>query len=279
MQDILGYEGRHVVVTGAASGMGAATAQILVDLGAEVTGLDVKPVSVPVKVGLEIDLRDKGSIDRAVASIPNPVHAVFSCAGLPGPPFSDLDVMLVNFVGARHLCESLVPKMPDDSAIAVIASVAGLGWQENMAVLKELMETESFDAGKAWCAAHPDQIAGGYAPSKQAMNAWVAWRGFTLIGQGIRLNCLNPGPTDTPMMPAFETNVGGAHVIDLFTQPINRRSTPEEQAWPMVVLNSPRLSYVNGHHLFADGGFFGAVQAGQIDVMAMMGATQPTAEQ
>jgi len=53
-------------------------------------------------------------------------------------------------------------------------------------------------------------------------------------------------------------------VINIFTQPINRRSTAEEQAWPLVMLNSPRSSYVNGHAFHADGGWFGGVQTGQI---------------
>src|SRR5205085_7350759 len=125
MEDVLGYAGRSVVVTGAASGMGAATAQILVDLGAEVTALGVKPTSVPVKTGVEVDLRDPRGIDDAAAKISAPVHSVFSCAGLPGPPFSELDTTLVNFVGARHLIEALVPKMPEGSSVGMIASAAG----------------------------------------------------------------------------------------------------------------------------------------------------------
>lgn len=265
MQDVLGYEGRHVVVTGAASGMGAAAAQILVDVGAEVTAIDIKPTSVAVKTSLEVDLRDKVAIDKAVEAIPGSVDAIASCAGLPGPPFSDLDVMLVNLVGARHLIESLVPRMTEGSAIATIASTAGLGWQDRLPVLMELIASNGFDGGKQWCESHPDDIApSAYATSKQAMNAWVSWRSFSLIGDGIRLNTLNPGPTETPMMPAFESIVGGADVMDSFTEPINRRSTPEEQAWPLVVLNSPRMSYVNGHLMFADGGFLAGLMTGQI---------------
>src|SRR5512140_1985635 len=116
MEDVLGYAGSKVVVTGAASGMGAATAQILVDVGAEVTCVDIKPTEVPVAQSLLVDLKDKAAIDTAVDAIEGPVRAVFNCAGLPGPPFSDLDVMLVNFVGGRYLIESLVPKMPEGSA-------------------------------------------------------------------------------------------------------------------------------------------------------------------
>jgi NAD(P)-dependent dehydrogenase (short-subunit alcohol dehydrogenase family) len=265
MGDVLGYEGRSVVVTGAASGMGAATAQILVDVGAEVTGIDFKPVSVPVKTALEADLRDRASIERAAEAIAAPVQAVFSCAGLPGAPFPDVDTMLVNFVGARHLIELLVPKMPEGSAVVCIASAGGLGWQNNLENIRGLVEAEGFDAGKAWVESHPEVIGTGgivYAISKQVIQAWVAWRAVDFIAKGIRLNCINPGPTQTPMMPQFHDSYS-KKVIEAAIGPIGRYSTPEEQAWPLVLLNSPRMSYVTGETLFTDGGFFGAVQTGR----------------
>jgi NAD(P)-dependent dehydrogenase (short-subunit alcohol dehydrogenase family) len=265
VDDVLGYEGQRVVVCGAATGMGNATVRLLLDLGAHVTALDVKSIDAPVHEALEIDLRDAASIDQAVAAIEGPLLAVFSCAGLPGPPFSDVDVMLVNFVGNRYFCESLVPKLGNNGAIATIASTAGAGWEQQLDTLIPLVSTDGFETGKQWCEQHPELIAGGYAPSKQAMNTWVAWRSATLIGRGVRLNVLNPGPTETPLMPNFEQQAGGAKNLDFFTRPINRRSQPEEQAWAMVVLNSPRLSYLNGHAFNVDGGFTGALLTGQID--------------
>ncbi|MBF4191991.1 dehydrogenase [Mycolicibacterium phlei] len=101
MEDVLGYAGKSVVVTGAASGMGEATARILVDLGAKVTALDIKPTTVDVAASHHIDLRDRASIEEVAAAIEGPVDGLFSCAGLPGPPFSEWDTILVNFVGAR----------------------------------------------------------------------------------------------------------------------------------------------------------------------------------
>ena len=101
MDDVLGYEGKHVVVTGAASGMGEQVARILHELGANVTALDLKPVSTPVKTSLTLDLLDQASIDGVVGEIDGPVDSVFSCAGLPGPPFTDLQTAIVNFIGAR----------------------------------------------------------------------------------------------------------------------------------------------------------------------------------
>ena len=78
MEDVLGYRDASVIVTGAASGMGAATARILVDLGAHVTAIDIKPTEVPVSRFVEVDLRDRGAIDDVVASMGEPVDALFS---------------------------------------------------------------------------------------------------------------------------------------------------------------------------------------------------------
>jgi NAD(P)-dependent dehydrogenase (short-subunit alcohol dehydrogenase family) len=264
MEDVLGYAGQSVVVTGAASGMGAATAQILVDVGAEVTAVDIKPASVPVKTTLEVDLRDPRAIDDAVAQIAAPINSVFSCAGLPGPPFSELDTMLVNFVGARHLLEALFPKMPEGSSAGMIASAAAVGWQQNLGPINEFLANDTFEAAKSYLEAKPEAMgASGYWFSKQVINAWVGSRGADLIRQGIRLNCINPGPTATPMRPAFHEAVG-KELVDSAMGPIGRYSEPEEQAWPLVLLNSPRMSYVTCEQLWTDGGFLGALTTGKL---------------
>ena len=270
MDDALGYAGRRVVVTGSASGMGAACAEILLGLGAEVIGVDIRPTTLAGATSVELDLKDPAAIERVAASVEAPVLATFACAGLPGPPFSDLDVLLVNFVGGRHLIEQLIPKMEPGSAIAYIASNAGLGWQQNLGALMPIVTSEGFEGGRAWLEANPDAYAGnGYAFSKQVINAWVAWKGATLIQQGIRINNINPGPTATPMMPFFH-EASGKDLVEAFLGPIARYSTPEEQAWPMVVLNSPRLSYVNGEALHVDGGFLGALSTGQLDLASLL---------
>jgi NAD(P)-dependent dehydrogenase (short-subunit alcohol dehydrogenase family) len=242
--------------------MGQATARILTELGADVIGLDIHK-SDTSDVFIEVDLRSKESIDQAVAQIGSPVDSIFSVAGLPGRPFSDLDTVLVNFVGARHLIESLAPVMPEGSAIVCVASNAGLGWQEHIQELMEVTTTPDFDTALKWCTKNPERILGGYGPSKQLTNAWVASRAVDLIKSGIRLNCTNPGPTDTSMMGDFENQVG-KEIIDAFVGPSGRRSTPDEQAWPLVMLNSPRCSYVTGEALHTDAGFLGAMVTGRL---------------
>jgi NAD(P)-dependent dehydrogenase (short-subunit alcohol dehydrogenase family) len=263
MQDALGYESKSVLVTGTASGMGAAVAQILVDLGANVTGLDVKPTDVPVSSQLEVDLRDPTAINDAVGALSGPIDSVFSCAGLPGPPFSELDTMLVNFVGSRHLIESLVPAMAASSSIGCISSAAAIGWEQHLPTISQLLAIDTFDGQRAWLEANDELWSwSGYAFSKYVIDAWVALRGSELIDHGIRLNCINPGPTETQMLPAFKDFAGDA-IIDSAIGPIDRYSTAEEQAWPLVLLNSSRMSYVVGETLWTDGGFHAAVGVGK----------------
>jgi hypothetical protein len=117
---------------------------------------------------------------------------------------------------------------------------------------------------------------GGYRFSKVVMNQWVANAAVDYGPRGIRVNCLNPGPTASAMMPAFHANAG-KDVVDGSLGIIMRYSDPVEQAWPLVCLNSPRFSYVTGEALWADGGFLGAVGAhgdefhGHADGVAVVG--------
>lgn len=259
LMDVLGYRGRRVVVTGAASGMGAATARILTGLGAEVIALDVRPVEVPVAACLEVDLRDRLAIEAAAASIDGPLGGLFSCAGLPGPPFSELDTMVVNFVGARHLAEQLLPRLAEGAAITAISSSAASGWERQMPLLGELIATDGFDAAVDWLRANEEKWSwSGYLFSKWTTDAWVSWWNADLAARGVRINCINPGPTDTAMMPAFQ-DFATKEVVDTSMGPIGRYATPEEQAWPVVALGSPRMSYVSGTVLWTDGGWSGAM--------------------
>ena len=269
MNDSLRYEGKRVIVTGAASGMGAATAQVLVDLGAEVHTIDIKKPAVAGLASFSpCDLREPAQIDATIAKIGKIVNALFNCAGVPNT-FPDLEVMLVNFCGLRHLTEAVIPLMIEGSAIASIASTAGIGWIANMELLSGLIATADFAGARAWCEEHPKELRNAYGLSKEAINAYTAFRSFSLAPDGIRINCVNPGPTDTPMMPEFEKAVGKKYMDD-FPVPLGRHAVAEEQAWPLVFLNSPRSSFITGHQLDADGGFKGGLFTGQIDATVLM---------
>ena len=70
------------------------------------------------------------------------------------------------------------------------------------------------------------------------------------------------------MMDAFE-QVVSANVLDLFTVPVNRRATAQEQANALILLNSDAASFISGVCLPVDFGFFGGVTTGAIDVAAL----------
>ena len=256
MSDELNFKGKQVVVTGASSGMGEATSKQIMKLGADVVALDIKPPKFDVQAYHETDLREQSAIDATLDRLQGPVHAVFYCAGLPQEFFPPLDLMLVNVVGARHLIEGLVPKMPKGSAIACVSSVAGSGWPADLPAWLELAQTPDFDTAKAWCAdpAREALIDDGYAASKAAMVVYVMVAAARLVAKGIRINVVSPGATNTPLMPRF-VEIAGQDAIDAVKQVAGRMAEPEEIANPLIFLNSPMASYINGSNLMIDGGF------------------------
>lgn len=266
------YEGRRVLVSGGGgAGMGAAAVRQLVDLGAEVHVIDLKEPPVEVASHRAVDLRDPDATAIAVERIGAPIDALFNCAGLAGGKHSDLDVMLVNFVGMRHLADLVARTMPRGGAIAGISSTAGTGWMMNIGKWLPLVSAPGFAEGRAWCEAHPADIAGGYMPSKEAVIVWTLWASYRLASSGIRCNCISPGPTDTPMISDFEAQVG-KQFMDEFPVPLGRRSSPDEQASVLMFLNSSAASYVTGENIITDGGTMGAVMTGNIDAAVFAGA-------
>jgi NAD(P)-dependent dehydrogenase (short-subunit alcohol dehydrogenase family) len=274
MSDILGYKGKRVIVSGCFSGMGEATARILLDLGAEVHGLDFKDSSLPLASFNRIDLRDPATIEAGVAAIGGRIHGLFNCAGLAGGgAFPPMDTFKVNFIGTRHLTDCVLPLMGQGSAIVSIASTGGLGWSRRIPVHMELLQTKGFEAAVQWAEAHMDQVAEGYAFSKEAVIVWTQFMGAQLIKQGIRINCSLPSPTQTPMMATFHAT-SGKEIVDAAAEPLGRYTTPEEQAGPLVLLNSDAASVVNGVVLPVDGGFMGGLTTGQVDISKMMGGAR-----
>ncbi len=263
----LGYGGTTVVVTGAASGMGAASARLLQEGGATVVALDIREPEGDVDSYIHVDLADRTSIDHAIDALPDGIVALFSCAGLP-QTFPAEQVIVVNFVGPRHLIEHARPKMASGGAIATIASVAGFAWQPSLSVFKALLDTEDFDAGVAWCAEQAAGLGDAYSVSKMALTAYTMTRCAEYAQAGLRLNTLSPGPTDTPMMPHFEEAMGKEFMHSLPVA-LDRYSTADEQAVALLVLNSPHLTYLTGANLFNDGG----MTANMAAMMANAGVT------
>lgn len=264
---LLRYDGKHVVITGAATGMGHETAQLLVDAGATVTALDVAQVHLDGVTYVEADLGDPASIDEAVGRIPAVVDVVMNCAGIPGGTrFSPIEVIKVNYLGLRHLTEALLPRIPAGGAVVNIASIAGGNWFSHIAELSELQATSGFDDGIAWIEDHTELVGDGYFFSKEAVQYYTLFRSVSAIKDGVRVNSICPGVTDTKIMPDFRVAMGDGAINMTADVGIGRLATPDEMAPAMLFLGDSRASsYINGVNLVIDGGFSAAAATGQVD--------------
>jgi NAD(P)-dependent dehydrogenase (short-subunit alcohol dehydrogenase family) len=262
------YTDKRVVLTGAASGMGAATVAMLADAGAEIHALDIAPISGPATKTYETDCGDPTSIDATLDQIGAPIHAVFNVAGVPqtlGPE----KVFSVNFLGLRHITEQVLDGlMPQGGAIAHVASKAGSGWAQHLDAIKEVLATPDLPAGMAWAASNLDAQGDPYFFSKECVVVYTMQRARELLPRGIRMNCLSPGPVDSPMMPKFREALGDS-MLDWAASQVGRMGRPDEMAGPLVFLNSDEASYVNGLDLFADAGFTSAMALGLVDLTTL----------
>ena len=265
-----GYESRTVVITGAASGIGAATTRRLAAVGAVVHAVDVAEVSEPVERVHRCDLGDPAAIDALVEELPATVDVLVNCAGVAGGVrFDPLTVFSINFLGLRHLSEALLGRMGPGGAVVHVASIVGNGWAAHTGELQQLSAADSFPAGVDWARARPELLASGYQVSKEAVQHYTQWRSVQTIKRGVRMNSVCPGATETSMMADFRSLAGSRGIDRTVEVGIGRLAQPEEIAPGVVFLASVEASYVNGVNLAIDGGFTAGVATDQVDLDAL----------
>lgn len=259
MKDYFGYNNKICVVTGAASGIGKATAELLVELNAEVYALDITKQDIPgVKEFIEVDLSNKESIDEAMERVPRHIDSFFGVAGLSGAKTNYYKTFTVNYIANKYITEEYLKKrMSYGGAISYVTSTGGLYWD------KYSSEFEKFTNAKTWdemiealhAQAKEDTIGMmAYPLSKRAMNYYMAKLAIELGPQKIRVNALLPGSTDTGMKKEFEVEAGGMDALVAETGTAKRLAKPEEMAQPLVFLNSDMASFITGLPLIVDAG-------------------------
>ena len=247
------FDGKRALVVGGATGMGAAVAELVQDAGAETVVMDFAEVKLAGAKAIHVNLGEQASIDAALAECAGPVDALFSCAGVAdGTP----NLEKINFIGHRYMIDKLVARgdLKRGSAIGFISSAAGLGWEANLPLLKEQLAVTDFDAASQWAIEH---MKADYMSSKQAICAYVAQASMALLKQGIRINAICPGPTDTPLAQAnkdmwlgFGSDYREAVGVDA--------APPLEQAYPLVFLCSAAAGAITGQTIITDSGYFAA---------------------
>jgi NAD(P)-dependent dehydrogenase (short-subunit alcohol dehydrogenase family) len=257
------YDGRRVVVTGCASGIGENVARQLAELGAEVVGLDRRHPTVQLKEFHTLDLADPASIDQAASSIGGPVDSLFNVAGVSSAIGDPLLVVRINFLGMRHLTEALIGTMRRGSSIVTASSLAASRYLQHGDTTAGLVSTATFEEGIQWCQRHPDALAdGGYRLSKEAIILHCMRNAVPLGARGIRINCTGPSVTETPILDQLRSAYGQDY-LDTIPKPLGRVSEPAEQAAVLTFLNSQVASYITGQVLWVDGGNVAAQIAGR----------------
>ena len=206
--DLFRYDGKRVVVVGAATGMGNAAARLLVDAGAEVVAMDFAPMDIDGIAGsITVNLADKASIDAAVDECGGRVDALFSCAGVAdGTP----GIEKINFLGHRHMIDRMLDAgmLGRGSAIGFISSAAGAAWarDDNQEILSEYLAIEDMDEASQWAL---DNGKADYFQSKLAVCLYVAKMAYPLLARASGSTPSCPGrPTRRSRRPTRRCGSG-----------------------------------------------------------------------
>ena len=273
IEELLGYQGKTVVITGAASGMAKSATELLLSLGAKVYAVDRNETDLPVFQFISADLSQKATIDEVVAQLPETIDALFMCHGVGIGKGKEKFIQMVNFVGPRYMVEELLPRITDGGSVTFISSTGGYGWEQNMQHVGEVLACPTFEATEKWVDEHVDLFTDGQTPdpyqfSKQCVTAYVKskTRAPEFIDRKIRINAIGPSFTSTALIKEFNlaassdgTEAGGAQVLhDLYLKSWNGRpGLPEEMGYPLVFIGSDLFSYLSGQVLYIDLGLTG----------------------
>ena len=249
-------KGKTIVVTGASSGIGAATAAMAEAGGANVISVDINASASPVGRFIQADLSDPASIEKLVATLPEGIDGLANIAGLP-PTRAAEAVLKVNLLGLKHLTLQLVPKLANGASIVNLASLAGLGWPD---AKESILASESltFDGVAGFCRDHGIEGARSYCFSKEALIVWTLQNRWTWRNRGIRMNAVSPGPVDTPILKDFIETLGARAEEDMKT--MDRPGTPADIAPIVCFLLSDGSTWLRGTNIAADGGMFSNIQ-------------------
>ncbi|MEO6628335.1 MAG: SDR family oxidoreductase [Aquihabitans sp.] len=246
---------RTVVVTGSASGMGAATKARLEADGQRVIGVDLRDADVVADLGT-VEGRQE-AIARVTELADGSLDGLVTWAGIAGltnAPGSAL--VSVNYFGTVAIHEGLRPLLAAGDRPAAIAISSNSTTVQPGVPLDVVELCLAGNEAAARDAADEASALMTYPATKTAI-AWWARRnapGELWAGGGINLNVVAPGAVETPLLQATRDDATLGQFVDSFPVPIGRKGTADELAAFVVFLLGPDARFFCGSVLFVDGG-------------------------
>ncbi|MGF0131059.1 SDR family oxidoreductase [Dietzia cinnamea] len=241
-----------IVVTGAASGIGAALATLLRRRGVQVIGLDRTATDDTIPC----DLSDPHSIQAAIDNLPAQLGGLANVAGLPGTASPEA-VLRVNVLGPKLMAEGLLPRLTASSAVVNVASVAAHRNTQPPESVEQLISATTPEDIRAWLGDHPVDGPAAYDTSKRVLVDWTTRLAARLIGTDRRAISVSPGPVETPILGDFATSMG-QESMERSVATVGRHGRPDEVAAVIGFALSPEASWLNGIDLLVEGGLMAA---------------------
>ncbi len=251
-------DGKVAVVTGAASGIGAATAKRFASEGATTVLIDVTPIDG----GVALDVRDEAAVVAAFTAVQaehGRVDILMNAAGVAGGgPVHMMDtvewdrIVDINLKGTFLTNKAALSLMLEQAP----SSIGQRGSIVNVASIEGLEGTEggsAYNASKGGVVILTKNVALDYGR------------------RGIRANCICPGFIDTPMMKSVFDMDGMDHIRASFVEAhaLGRCGHPDEIAAAAAFLASDDASFVTGSAMVVDGGYTAGHQHGIADMMGL----------